>query len=133
MKKKRPAKKVKKAAKRTIRPKVKAKKKASRPKKKPAKKVRARRAPKAKKVVTPKPAGIVTHFYTEISVAIVKFNKKVPVGATLHFKGATTDFKEPVKSMQFDHKPIAVAPKGKLIGIKVKKRVREGDAVHHIQ
>jgi hypothetical protein len=87
---------------------------------------------KTVRVVAPfgKPIGIVTHFYNEISVAIVKFNKKVPVGTILHFNGATTDFKEPVKSMQFDHEAIAVAPKGKQIGIKVKKRVREGDKVY---
>lgn len=77
-----------------------------------------------------KPIGRVTHFYNEIGVAIVKFNRKVPVGATLYFKGATTDFKETVKSMQYDHQPIVAAPKGKLIGIKVKKRVREGDETY---
>lgn len=74
-----------------------------------------------------------THFYTEIGVAIIKFNKKVPTGVKLAFKGATTDFEDVVKSMQYNHKPIAVAPKGKQIGIKVKKRVREGDSVHLVK
>jgi len=54
----------------------------------------------------------------------------VPLGTVLYFKGATTDFKHPVKSMQYNHEPVAVAPKGKQIGIKVPKRVREGDNVH---
>ena len=94
-------------------------------KKKVVKKKAAARKPKAKK-----PLGIVTHFYGEIGVAIVKFNKKVPVGARLVFKGATTDFEDVVKSMQYDHKPIEAAPKGKQVGVKVKKRVREGDKVH---
>ena len=99
-------------------------------KKKPA----ADKAKKAaKKPKAPKHAGIVTHFYGEISVAIIKFNKKVPVGVRLAFKGATTDFEDIVKSMQFDHKPIEVAPKGKEVGIKVKKRVREGDKVHIVK
>lgn len=84
----------------------------------------------AAKVKVIKPAGKVTHFYNDISVAIIKFNKKIPVGTELSFKGATTDFKEVVKSMQYDHAPIAVAPKGKEIGIKVKKRVRQGDEVY---
>lgn len=84
--------------------------------------------PKAKK--NNKPIGTVTHFYNEISVAIVRFKENVPVGAVLYFKGATTDFKHPVKSMQYEHKPIAIAPKGKQIGIKVPQRVREGDKVH---
>jgi hypothetical protein len=77
-----------------------------------------------------KPIGTVTHFYNQISVAIVRFKEPILVGTILHFKGATTDFKHPVTSMQFNHQPILKAPKGKLIGLKVKKRVREGDKVH---
>ncbi len=60
----------------------------------------------------------------------MKFNKKVPAGAKLHYKGATTDFADVAKSMQYDHKEIKTAPKGKQIGIKVKKRVREEDRVY---
>ena len=100
-------------------------------KKKPAK--RAAKAKPAKIKAASKPIGTVTHFYNEISVAIIRFKEPVAVGSTLHFKGATTDFQHPVTSMQLDHKPIAKAPKGKLIGIKVKKRVREGDKVHRIK
>jgi len=88
---------------------------------------------KVAKKKAPKPAGAVTHFYGEIGVAIVKFNQKVPVGVRLAFKGATTDFEDVVKSMQYDHKPIETAPKGKEVGIKVKKRVREGDKVHIVK
>ncbi len=105
------------------------KKKTRRPIKKSAKpKKAAKKAVKVSKA--PKPIGIVTHFYNDISVAIVKFKKNVRVGTELYFKGATTDFKEAPKSMQYNHEPIAVAPKGKLVGIKVKKRVREGDEVY---
>jgi hypothetical protein len=84
----------------------------------------------ASKIRAPKAVGVVTHFFTAISVAIVRFNKKIPAGTTLHYKGATTDFAEVAKSMQYDHKEIKVAPKGKQVGIKVKKRVREDDKVY---
>ena len=94
-------------------------------KKKPAVKKKS-----VKKVKVLKPIGAVTHFYTEIKVAIIKFKKPVRVGSDLHYKGATTDFTETVKSMQYDHAAIKIAPKGKLIGIKVKKRVRPGDEVY---
>jgi hypothetical protein len=87
----------------------------------PAKKV----APRAMK-----PIGKITHYYAHIKVAIVKFNTKVKAGTELYFKGATTDFREASKSMQFDHKPVAVAMPKKQIGIKLKKRVREGDLVY---
>ena len=102
-----------------------AKKKAS--KKKPAKRAK-KPAAGAKRAA--KPIGKVVHFYNHIGVAIVKFNMKVKAGAKLHFKGATTDFVDAPKSMQFNHTSIAVAPKGKQVGVKVKKRVREGDLVY---
>jgi len=102
IKKKAPVKKAKKAA----------------PKKKPA---------PAKKI---KSVGTVTHYYAHIKVAIIKFNTKIKAGTELYFKGATTDFKEAAKSMQFDHKPVAAAMPKKQIGLKLKKRVREGDLVY---
>lgn len=77
----------------------------------------------------PKPIGEVTHFYSNIEVAIVKFNKKVDVGTKVHYKGATTDFAEEIKSMQYDHKSIESAKKGEEVGIKVGGKVREGDQV----
>ncbi|OGY99821.1 MAG: hypothetical protein A2945_02390 [Candidatus Liptonbacteria bacterium RIFCSPLOWO2_01_FULL_52_25] len=84
----------------------------------------------AKKPKAPKPIGAVTHFYGHLGVAIVKFSKPTAVGARLHFKGATTDFEDTVKSMQYDRASIETAPKGKEIGIKVKSKVREGDEVY---
>src|SRR3989344_5281404 len=86
-----------------------------------------RKTPKAKKQ---KPIGVVTHFYGNISVAIVKFKTTVKVGTAVKFNGATTDFEETIKSMQFNHEPVSSAKKGQQIGIKVKKRVREGDSVY---
>ena len=104
-----------------------AKIKAKPKKKKPA--IKKVSAPKmaSKKV---KPIGTVTHYYAHIKVAIVKFNTKIKAGTELYFKGATTDFKEAAKSMQFDHEPVAAAMPKKQIGIKLKKRVREGDLVY---
>jgi hypothetical protein len=127
MKKKTTKKKTKPAKKKVV-AKVKVKRKPVRAKK--VKKAAKRGARSAAKKNGNKPIGTVTHFYNEISVAIVRFTESVPVGTMLYFKGATTDFKHPVQSMQYNHAPVAVAPKGKQIGIKVPKRVREGDKVH---
>lgn len=79
-----------------------------------------------------KPIGEVTHYYTNLGVAIVKFNRAVKVGETVHFKGATTDFTEKINSMQFEHKEISEAKKGQEVGIKVSERVREGDEVYPV-
>src|ERR1039458_9043616 len=105
-------------------------------KKKKKAKVVAKKVP-AKKFATAKikkikPIGKVTHYYAHIKVAIVKFNIKIKAGTELYFKGATTDFKEAAKSMQFDHKPVTAAMPKKQIGIKLKKRVREGDLVYKV-
>ena len=91
---------------------------------------KAKPAKKSAPVKKVKPVGKVTHYYAHIKVAIVKFNTKIKAGTELYFKGATTDFKEASKSMQFDHKPVAAAMPKKQIGIKLKKRVREGDLVY---
>lgn len=77
-----------------------------------------------------KSIGEVTHYFGGIGVAIVKFSKPVAVGAKLRFKGATSDFIETARSMQYDHKEIAEAKKGQEVGIKVGEKVREGDKVY---
>lgn len=83
-----------------------------------------------KKASEPKPVGRVTHFYGHIGVAIVKFKEAIAVGDQVRFKGVTTDFEEPIASMQYDHKPIEKAKKGQEVGIKVTQKVREGDEVY---
>ena len=86
----------------------------------------------SKKIVKGKKSkkiGKVVHYYGGIKVAIIKFSKNIKAGKEVRFKGATTDFKQAVSSMQFDHKEIRVAKKLKQIGVKVKNRVREGDEV----
>lgn len=80
-----------------------------------------------------KSIGKVTHYYGGIEVAIVKFNKLVKKGVKVSFKGASTDFDQVIKSMQYDHKDIAAAPKGKEIGVKVDDKVREGDEIFEVK
>lgn len=87
-------------------------------------------AKKPVKIKEPKPIGIVSHFYSGLDVAIVKFKKNFKKGDAVRFKGHTTDFEQTIKSMQYDHKDIAVAKKGKEIGVKVSDKVREGDDVY---
>ncbi len=119
---------------------VKKKKSSAKPKVSAKAKVKTR--PKAKRVAQKKatnvktttkavkPIGKVTHFFNHIKVAIVKFKLPVKLGTEVHLQGATTDFSTVIESMQYDHKPIKVAKKGQEVGIKLKKRVREGDMVY---
>ena len=83
-----------------------------------------------KTVRTDKPVGVVTHYYGNLSVAIVKFNQNISIGKNLSFLGSTTDFSQIINSMELDRKSVTMAQKGKEIGIKVNKKVREGDKVY---
>jgi hypothetical protein len=116
-KKARPVKKVAKKKKVTV-------KKTAKKKKVPAKKN------KPVKVKAEKPVGKVTHYYNKIKVAVVKFGAPIKVGTRVQFKGATTNFSQAIDSMQYEHEQIKVAKKGQSLGIKVAKRVREGDEIY---
>lgn len=103
------------------------------PAKKPARKIKTavRKSPARKPAAkAAKPIGVVTHYYTAIKVAIVRFKAPPKIGSKVRFHGATTDFAQAIASAQYDHKPVARIPRGKQVGIKVKSRVREGDAVY---
>ena len=77
-----------------------------------------------------KPIGEITHYYDHIGVAIIKFNKAMKKGETIAIRGAHTDFTQKIDSMQYDHKEINEAKKGQEVGIKVKEKARENDAVY---
>ncbi len=110
--------------------KVKVIKKKSLPKNKAvAKKKTISKKVKAPKVKPEKPIGVVTHFYNHIKVAVVKFKEPVKVGVKVMFKGATTNFAQVISSMQYEHEAIKIAKKGQSLGLKVAKRVREGDEI----
>ena len=86
-----------------------------------------------KKAKKAKPIGKVTHYYGGIEVAIVKFNKATKKGTQVRFSGATTNFEQSLDSMQYEHKDIASAPKGKEVGVKVEDKVRDGDEVYEVK
>ncbi len=77
-----------------------------------------------------KPVGEITHYYGGLGVAIVKFNKSVKIGQKITIQGATTNFSQEIKSMQYDHKDISEVGVGQEVGIKIKEKVREGDRVY---
>ena len=75
------------------------------------------------------PVGKITHVYSKIGVAIIKFSKPVAVGQMVRFKGYTTDFVQAIESMQFEHKQIKKAAKGQEVGVKVSEKVHDGDQI----
>ena len=77
--------------------------------------------------------GIVEHFFTNVNVAAIKITEgELKIGDTIHFVGATTDFKQKIDSMQIDRNPVEIVKVGDDVGIKVKERVRIHDIVYKI-
>jgi putative protease len=79
-----------------------------------------------------KEVGNVTHYFTNISVAIVELNDTLSVGDRILLSVTTTDFGQTVNSMQIEHENVKKAEAGQSIGLKVDERVREGDTVYKI-
>ncbi len=77
--------------------------------------------------------GEVVHFFAKIKVAVIKLSKPLSVGDSIRIIGGEdTDFSQDVGSMQVDHDKIEKAKKGKEVGLKVKKKVREGYKVYKV-
>jgi len=79
-----------------------------------------------------KEIGRITHYFTNIGVAVIKLSGALSAGDKIHVKGATSDFKQKVASMQVEHEKIEKAKKGQSIGMKVNKPARENDAVFKV-
>jgi len=110
--------------------------------------VKTKAAPKKKQVVKratapmPKPAvpaippgteriGVVTHYYNHLSVAILKLESgNLRVGDVIHIKGHTSDFSQPVESIEIDHAHVSEARPGQSFGLRVKEHAREHDVVY---
>ena len=74
--------------------------------------------------------GRITHYYSHLSVGIIELTGgELKVGDTIHIKGKHTDFTQAVDSIQIEHQSVPRAEKGKVVGIKVKDKVREHDQV----
>jgi putative protease len=121
-------KKTKKIVKKTIKKVKKSTKKATKKiVKKPTKQV-IKKVVKKEKLV-----GKIIHYYDHIEVGIVEITKEtLKVGQKIHIKGTTTDFEQDVKSMQIEHQSVNEAKKGKIVGLKTKEKVREGDLVYRV-
>ncbi|HSB71636.1 MAG TPA: translation elongation factor-like protein [Candidatus Methylomirabilis sp.] len=74
--------------------------------------------------------GEVTDYFAKVGVAGIQVTAGVlSVGDTIRVKGHTTDLTQTVESIQIEHQSVPRAETGQVIGIRVKDRVRRGDAV----
>lgn len=77
--------------------------------------------------------GEITHYFRKIKVAVIKLKAELKVGDTIRIVGGEkTDFEQKIKSMEVDHKKIKTAKARKSVGLKIKKKVREGYKVYKV-
>jgi len=77
--------------------------------------------------------GRITHYYSHLSVCIIELTGgELRVGDVIHIKGEHTDLIQTVDSMQIEHQNVSQAEKGKVVGVKVKVKVREHDRVFRV-
>lgn len=75
--------------------------------------------------------GLVTHYYNHLSVAIVRLDAGgLRVGDVIHIKGHTSDFSQPVDSLEIDHAHVNEVRPGQSFGLRVKEHAREHDVVY---
>ncbi len=77
--------------------------------------------------------GLITHFYSKPSVAVIELSAPLNTGDKIVIRGSTTNIEQTVDSMQVEHKQIPNAQAGQSIGIKVLGRVRENDVVYRVK
>ncbi len=80
-----------------------------------------------------KPIGKITHFFSNINVAVVDLSGSLKEGDEIRIIGGeNTDFNQTIDSMQVDHKEVKITKKGDSVGLKVKEKVHEGYKVYKV-
>ena len=96
--------------------------------------IRPTPTPPAEPATSEERIGVVTHYYSHISVAIIQLERgTLRVGDVIHISGHTTDFRQRVESLEVDHAPATeVGPKDDF-GLKVVDHAREHDVVFKVR
>ncbi len=81
----------------------------------------------------PVPVGTITHYFPKSGVAVVNLKSPLRIGEMIKVVGHEKTFTQEVDSMQVDHAAIDVAQPGQVIGLRVKEKVHEGNAVYKIE
>lgn len=88
----------------------------------------------AKKSTQAKPrgskAGIVTHFFTQIRVAVIRLDKPLLTGEVIEVRRQGIVLgREKIISMQINHIPVESARKGEEVGMKISLVAKPGDEI----
>ena len=76
--------------------------------------------------------GKITHYFSNIGVAVIELSDTLKVGDTIRIVGGETDFNQDVDSMEVEHQKVQKAEAGESIGLKIGQKVREGYKVYKV-
>ena len=76
--------------------------------------------------------GEVSHFFDQISVAVITLTSNLAKGDKIHFLGHTTDFEQRVTSIEVQHHPVVWVKPGDSVALKVIAPVREHDVIYRV-
>jgi hypothetical protein len=77
--------------------------------------------------------GTISHYFGKLHVAAVDLTQgSLALGDTIHVKGHTSDFTQPVQSLEVDHHAVATVLPGVSAGVSVVDHAREHDHVFKV-
>ena len=77
--------------------------------------------------------GKVTHYFGHLQVAAVQLTDgELRVGDTIHIVGHSSNFTQPVESIQIEHQSVQSAAIGQSVGLRVGQHAREHDVVFKV-
>lgn len=79
-----------------------------------------------------KEIGNITHYYGHLNVGIIQLTDTLKIGESIHIKGHSSDFTQPIDSLQIEHASVPEAKLGDMVGIKVVQKVHPGDKVFKV-
>jgi translation elongation factor EF-Tu-like GTPase len=92
------------------------------------------RSPSARPALPGERIGIVTHYYSHLSVATLRLESgTLRVGDIIHIRGHTTDLSQRVESLEVNHASATEVGPSEDFGLKVDGHVREHDVVYRVR
>ena len=76
--------------------------------------------------------GKVTHYFNHLGVAVVEMCADLSVGDNILILGRTTEFSQPVASMEIEHRKVSPVAAGMEVALKVDDIVHPGDQVYKV-
>lgn len=76
--------------------------------------------------------GKVSHYFSNIGVAVIELSDELKRGDTIRIVGGETDFTQDVESIEIEHQKVETAKVGDSVGLRVSQKVREGYKVYKI-